>query len=107
MLCIDIKTSFLMQTRLFGVCNILGKYYNISSILTKKQKKWVEKILDTFGIVKNNYNISYLNKQQQSWVEKVLNSFQENSYKIRPQFSFFYIYIVQMGIPQEIIDIAI
>ena len=92
MLCIDIKTSILIQTRLFGVCNIFGKYYNISSILSKKQKKWIEKILESFNITKNDYNIDYLNKKQQSWVEKVLNSFQENSYKKRPQFSFFYIY---------------
>ncbi len=71
-LCIDVKTSFMMQTRLFGVCNVVGKYSSINSLLNKKQKE---------GWVGN-----------EGWVEMVLDIFRENSYKIQPQFSFFYIY---------------
>ena len=70
-LCIDVKTSFIMQTRLFGACNIVGKYSSINSInplLNKKQKEVKER-----------------------WVAKVLDTFRENFYKIRPQFSFIYI----------------
>ncbi|MFK5971418.1 MAG: hypothetical protein QM487_15055, partial [Candidatus Marithrix sp.] len=68
-LCIDIKTSFIMQTRLFGVCNVVGKYSSINSLLNKKQKE-----------------------RKERWVARVLNTFRENFYKIRPQFSFLYIF---------------
>jgi hypothetical protein len=64
-LCIDTKTSFILQIRLLGVCNVLGKYSSISFFLYKEHKDWVTRVLDTF---------------------------QENYYKIRPQFSFMYIY---------------
>jgi len=68
-LCIDVKTSLIMQTRLFGVCNVVGKYSSINSLLNKKQKEGAK-----------------------GWVAKVLDTFRENYYKIRPQFSFFYIF---------------
>ena len=70
MLCLDVKTSFFMQIRLFGICNIIGNYSNIGSLFSK------------------NYNSNMYSK----WIKKVINTFQESSIKIKPQFSFIYVF---------------